>query len=137
VELPHWKTGTPAVLCAAGPHAIPLSTTVRVGGDRVLFALGGEREMLRRLRTDRRAALCLLGQGLAFTAHGQVRIVGQLSSAATVVAVELSVSRVQDHLRDGRTQMLDGARWHWLDDEAATAEPAIIAELKRLGREKR
>ena len=132
-ELPHWKTGTPAVLCVEGPHAIPISTAVRVTGDRVLFALGRERETLRRLRRDPRAALCLLGEGLAFTAHGDVRIVGELESAETVVAVELSVDRVQDHLLDGRTQMLDGARWRWLDEGAAAAEPLIVAELERLG----
>ena len=132
-ELPHWRTGTPAVLCAAGPHAIPISTAVRVAGDRMRFALGRERETLRRLRQDPRAALCLLAEGVAFTAHGQVRIVGELESAETVVAVELSVTRVQDHLLDGRTQILDGARWRWLDERAAAAEPSIVAELERLG----
>lgn len=132
VELPYWKTGTPAVLCVEGPHAIPISTAVRAASDQVLFALGRERETLRRLHRDPSAALCLLGDGVAFTAHGQVRIVGELDSADTVVAVELSVARVQDHLRDGRTQMLDGARWRWLDERAAAAEPSIVAELERL-----
>ncbi len=132
-ELPHWRTGTPAVLCVAGPHAIPISTAVRVAGDRVLFALGRERETLKRLRRDQRAALCLLAEGVAFTAHGQVRIVGELESAETVVAVELDVARVHDHLLDGRTQILDGARWRWLDERAAALEPSIVAELERLG----
>ena len=133
-ELPHWKTGTPAVLCVDGPHAIPVSTAVRVAGDRVVFALGRERETLRRLRRDPRAALCLLGEGLAFTADGRVRILGELESAETVVAVELTVAHVQDHLLDGRTEMLDGARWRWLDERAAAAEPAIVAELSRFPR---
>ena len=132
-ELPHWRTGTPAVLCVAGPHAIPISTAVRVAGDRVLFALGSERETLRRLRRDPRAALCVLAEGAAFTAHGEVRIVGELESADTVVAVELNVARVQDHLLDGRTQILDGARWRWLDERAAAVESSIVAELERLG----
>ena len=132
-ELPHWKTGTPAVLCVEGPHAIPISTAVRVTRDRVLFALGRERETLRRLRRDPLAALCVLAEGLAVTAHGETRIVGELESADTVVAVELSVTRVQDHLIDGRTQMLDGARWRWLEEGAAAAEPLIVAELERLG----
>ncbi len=132
-ELPHWKTGTPAILCVEGPHAIPVSTAVRVAGDRVLFALGRERETLRRLRDDPGAALCVLAEGAAFTAHGEVRIVGELESADTVVAVELSVTRVQDHLLDGRTQMLDGARWRWLDERAAEVEPSVVAELERLG----
>lgn len=136
-ELPHWKAGTPAVLCVEGPHAIPISTAVRVTGDRVRFGLGRERQTLRRLRRDPHAALCVLGEGVAFTAHGEVRIIGELESAETVVAVELSVSQVQDHLRDGRTQMLDGARWRWLDERAAAVDPLILAELERLGGEER
>ena len=132
-KLPHWRTGTPAVLCATGPHAIPISTAVRVAGDRVLFALGRERETLTRLRRDPRAALCLLARGVAFTAHGEARIIGELESAETVVAVELSVARVDDHLLDGRTQIVDGARWRWLDERAAAVEPSIVAELERLG----
>ena len=133
MELPYWKTGTPAVLCVEGPHAIPISTAVRAASDRVLFALGRERETLKRVRRDPSAALCLLGEGLAFTAHGRLRIVGELESADTVVAVELNVERVQDHLLDGRTQMLDGARRRWLDQQAAEIEPLIVAELERLG----
>ncbi len=132
-ELPPWETGTPAVLCVAGPHAIPVSTAVRVAGDRVLLALGQERETLRRLRRDLSAALCVLGEGVACTAHGEVRILGELESADTIVAVELRVERVQHHLADGRTEMLDGARWRWLDERAAAVEPSIVAELERLG----
>jgi Pyridoxamine 5'-phosphate oxidase len=132
-QLPHWKRGTPAILCVDGPHAIPVSTAVRVAGDRVLLALGRERETLQRLRRDPSAALCVLGEGLAFTAHGQVRIVGQLESAGTAVAVELTVERLQDHLADGRTEVLDGARWRWLDEQAAAVERSILAELERLG----
>jgi hypothetical protein len=30
--------------------------------------------------------------------------------------------------------MLDGARWRWLDPQAAESEPAIVAELEHLGR---
>jgi hypothetical protein len=44
------------------------------------------------------------------------------------------VERIQDHLADGRTEMLDGARWRWLDERAAEAEPRILAELEELGR---
>ncbi len=51
-----------------------------------------------------------------------------------MVAVEAVVERVQDHLADGRTEMLDGARWRWLDRQAAESEPAIVAELQHLGR---
>jgi hypothetical protein len=100
-----------------------------------MLALGRERETLRRLRADPRAALCLLGEGVAFTAHGQARVAAEeLEAADTIVAVELVVERVQDHLADGRTEMLDGPRWRWLDRNAAEGEPALIAELERLGR---
>ncbi|MEA2361099.1 MAG: hypothetical protein QOD71_244 [Thermoleophilaceae bacterium] len=133
--LPEWERGTPAVLCATGPHAIPISTAVRAADDRVLFSLGREREMLRRLREDERAALLVMGKGLAFTAYGLAEVVAeQLEVADTVVAVELRVSRVQDHLADGRTEMVDGARWRWTDEQLAESEPKIWAELERLGR---
>jgi hypothetical protein len=132
--LPQWERGTPAVLCAAGPHAIPISTAVRVGDDRVMFALGRDREILRRLREDERAALLVMGKGLAFTAHGSAAVVAEeLQVADTVVGVELRVSRVQDHLADGRTEMVDGARWRWTDERLAESEPKIWAELGRLG----
>jgi hypothetical protein len=134
-SLPSWRRGTPAVLCVAGPHAIPVSTAVRVGDRRVMLALGRGRETLRRLRADPRAALCILGEGVAFTAHGRASVAAeQLDSADTVVAVELAIERVQDHLADRRTEMLDGARWRWLDRQSAEGEPALLAELERLAR---
>jgi len=134
-ELPRWERGTPAVLCVAGPHAIPVSTAVRLDEHRIAFALGRGRDTLRRLRDDPRAALCLLGEGTAFTAHGHATVVAeQLDAADTVVAVELRVERVQDHLADGRTEMVDGARWRWRREGLAEAEEAIVGELERLGR---
>jgi hypothetical protein len=133
-ELPRWERGTPAVLCVAGPHAIPVSTAVRAGDRLVMLALGRERETLRRLRQDPRIALCVMGEGLAFTAHGRARVAAEeLEAADTVVAVELRVERVQDHLADGRTEMLDGARWRWTDEGLGDAERAIVAELGRIG----
>jgi Pyridoxamine 5'-phosphate oxidase len=132
--LPDWETGTPGVLVTAGPHAIPVSTAVRAGDDRVLLALGRGRETLKRLRDHPRAALCLLGRRVAFTAHGRAAVVREaLESAPGVAALELRVERVQDHLADGRTEMLDGARWRWLDERAARSEPRIIAELEAIG----
>jgi hypothetical protein len=134
IELPRWEQGTPAVLCVEGPHPIPVSTAVRVADDRLLLALGARRETLRRLREDPAAALCLLAKGLAFTAHGTARVVSErLESADTVAAVELRVERVQDHLADGRTEMLDGARWEWARPGLDEAERAIVAELQALG----
>ncbi len=132
-RLPEWKRGTPAVLCVAGPHAMPVSTFLRAGDHRVLLTLGRQRETLERLRRDARVALCLLGEGMAFTAHGRAHVIAEeLQAADTLVAVELRVERVQDHLADGRTEMLDGARWRWLDETSAELEPQILAELERL-----
>ena len=132
-RLPQWERGTPAVLCAGGPHAIPISTAIRVADDTIRFALGREREMLHRLREDGRAALLVMGKGLAFSAYGWAAVVAEeLEVADTVVAVELRVERFQDHLADGRTEMVDGARWRWTDEQLAEAEPKIWAELERL-----
>ena len=132
-RLPQWERGTPAVLCAGGPHAIPISTAVRVADDTIRFALGREREMLHRLREDGRAALLVMGKGLAFSAYGWAAVVAEeLEVADTVVAVELRVERFQDHLADGRTEMVDGARWRWTNEQLAESEPKIWAELEGL-----
>jgi hypothetical protein len=131
--LPRWERGTPAVLCVAGPHPIPVTAYLRAADDRVLLALGRRRETLRRLRADPAVALLLMGEGLAFTAHGRARVIAEeLEATDTVVAVELNVDRVQNHLADKRTEMLDGARWRWCAEEHGEAEDAILAELKRL-----
>jgi hypothetical protein len=132
-RLPDWERGTPAVLCVAGPHPIPVTAYLRAGDDRVLLSLGRKRETLRRLREDPSVALLVMGEGLAFTAHGRARVIAEeLQAADTVVAVELRVERVQNHLADGRTEMLDGARWRWCAEEHGEAEDAILAELARL-----
>jgi hypothetical protein len=132
-RLPDWDRGTPAVLCVAGPHPIPITAFLRAGDDRVLLALGRKRETLRRLREDPSVALLLMGEGLAFTAHGRASVIAeQLEATDTVVAVELRVDRIQNHLADKRTEMLDGARWRWCAEEHGEAEDAILAELKRL-----
>jgi hypothetical protein len=131
--LPAWEQGTPGILCVAGPHPIPVSTAVRVADDRIRLALGRERETLRRLRADPVVAFCLLGEGVAFTAHCRAAVLDvTLESADRVVPVELTVEGVQDHLADGRTEMLDGARWRWADEEFGAVEERIVAELARL-----
>lgn len=131
--LPRWPLRTAATLAVAGPHAIPVSTAVRAGDDRILLALGGRRETLARLREDPRAALLVLAKGLAFTAHGRATVISEpLEASSGVVAVELRVDRVQDHLADGRTEMLAAARWRWHDERAAAYDRAILAELEAL-----
>ena len=132
LPLPRWDQGTPGVLCVSGPHAIPVSTAVWAGDARLLFVLGRRRETLRRLRKDPQAAFCLLGEGLAVTAHGSACVIREELEAARVVGLELVIEGVQDHLADGRTEMVDGARWRWTDDRSREEEPRIVAELRAL-----
>ena len=132
-ELPEWEPGTPAVLCVHGPHAIPVSTATRAAGDRVVFALALRRDTLARLREDPAAALCLLGAGVAFTAYGEAHVLrDQLEASPHVAALELRVTSVKDHLADGRTDMLDGARWNFTSGDAREADAAVRDELARL-----
>ena len=131
--LPRWELGTVGVLCAAGPHPIPISTAVRAADDRMVLAIGGRRETLSRLREDPVAAFCLLGPGLAFTAHGRAAVLrASLECAPRVAGVELRVERVQDHLADGRTEILSGASWRRRDEDAAATDAMILAELEWL-----
>jgi hypothetical protein len=131
--LPTWLPGTPAILCVSGPHAIPVSSYVRAGDERIVIALGSRRETLARLRTDPAASFCVLAQGVAFTAHGKAVIVREsMDAAPSNTAVDLHVERVQDHLADGRTELLNGAQWRWVDQEAAALQPQILAELEDL-----
>jgi hypothetical protein len=133
--LPHWPPGSAAVFCAAGPHPIPVSTSVRAGDRRVLLALGGRRETLRRLRGDPSAALCVLAEGVAFSAKGDARVVQEgVEAAPSLVVVELAVAEIVDHLADGRTEMQGPPAWRWLDEKAAESEPRIHAELAALAR---
>jgi hypothetical protein len=132
-ELPAWEPGTPAVLTVHGPHAIPVSTAVRAGGDRIVFALARSRATLARLREHPRAALTVMGAGVAFTAEGEAAVVREeLTASPHVAALELRITRVQDHLADGRTEMLDGARWRFTSDEATEADAGVRAELAEL-----
>ena len=131
--LPTWPSGTPAVLCVTGPHAIPVSSYVRAADDRIVVALGSRRETLARLREDAAVAFCVLGEGVAFTAHCRASVAREsLDAAPANAAVALVVERVQDHLADGRTEMLDGAGWTWIDPEAAALQPLILEELTNL-----
>ena len=136
--LPSWKPGTASVLCVPGPHAIPVSTAIRADDRRVLLAIGRRREALERLRDDASAALCVMAEGLAFTAAGQARVVrAPLNSLPSAVALELVVERVTDHLADGRTEMLGPPTWRWLDEKARAGEPEVLSELRVLADELR
>ncbi len=131
--LPDWPAGTAAVLCVDGPRALPVSTALRRGDDRVLLALGRRRAALARLRERPRCVLCVLAEGLAFSAEGEGRVLRErLAAADSVVAVELHVERVLDHLADGRTELLGPSPWRWRDPEDAAAQDAVLAELRSL-----
>jgi hypothetical protein len=131
--LPDWERGTVGVLCVHGPHAIPVSTATRAGDGRILLALGGERESLERLRADPGVALCLLGPGFAFSVYGAARVLEQeLAVAPNVTVVELRVERLQDHLADGRTDLLGGVRWRWRDAQVAETDRELLDELDRM-----
>jgi len=100
---------------------------------RATRALGRRRETLERLRVDPRVALVVIGKGVAFTAHSRAMVIAEeLEATDTVVAVELTVERVQDHLADERTEMLDGARWRWCNEHDGEMEDRIVAELEGL-----
>lgn len=55
-----------------------------------------------------------------------------MEAAPSLVAVELRVIELVDHLADGRTQMLSSAGWRWLDRKSAESAPQVLAELERL-----
>jgi hypothetical protein len=131
--LPQWEQGAPAILSVAGPHAIPISTALRAGPRRIVFALGRKRETLKRLRDDPEAAFALLTKNVAFTAYGSATVLKQrLDCAPHVAAIELQVERIQDHLEGSRTELLEAAKWKWTEDEAVEDERQIVAELRRL-----
>ena len=135
--LPQWEPGTAAVLCVPGPHATPVSTSIRAGDRCVLLALGRRRETLGRLRADAHAAICVMAEGMAFTAAGRAAVVrAPLRSQGSAVALELVVERITDHLADGRTEMLGPPGWRWRDETARAAEPQILSELIELAAER-
>jgi len=134
-SLPHWPARTVGLLVAAGTHAIPISTAARASGDRLIFALARRRRTLAYLREDPRAAFALLAEELAFTAYGRARVVReQLEHVPAVAALELLVERVQDHLAEGRTEMLAAPQWRWSDERAREADRQVVEEIAQLAR---
>ena len=136
IRLPEWREGTVAILStvsAGTPHAIPISTAIRAGPQRVLFALAHTRGSLARLRADARAALTLAGTGdVAFTARGRAAVVAEaLEGAENVAAVALDVEHVEDHRR-AEFEILEGVRWQWLDEAAHRRDAQVRAALRAL-----
>ena len=131
-KLPRWPRGTVAILVTGGghPHAIPVSTAVRAGDDRVLLALARTRGSLRRLREDPRVTLAVCAAGVAFSADGRATVVDE-ALTERVVAVAVEVEQVHDHLRP--TFALEGGvSWRWTDADAEDADDAVHAALRRL-----
>jgi hypothetical protein len=135
--LPDWPAGTVCVLAtsgADGPHAIPVSTAVRVAGDRIVLALAQTRGSLERLRAQPRVALTVVaGPDLAFTAHGTARVVADpLAGVDGVSGVEIRVSATRRHERP--TFAIDaGVAWRWTDTNAQARDGVVRAALLALG----
>ena len=133
--LPEWSPGTVAILStgAGAPHAIPISTAIRVADTRILLALALRRESLARLREDPRCALTILAAGdVAITAHARATIVEEpLAISDRVCAVALDVERIQDHGQP-RFVVEDGVRWRWTDPQAEQRDAEIRAHLRTL-----
>jgi Pyridoxamine 5'-phosphate oxidase len=133
--LPEWEPGTVAVLSsgAGDPHAIPVSTAVRVGPRTVVFALALRRESLARLRQDARCALTVMtGGNVAVTAHGRATIVEEpMAVSDRVAAVRIDVEAIHDHSQDS-FEIDAGVAWRWTDPEAEQRDRDIRAALGRL-----
>lgn len=136
-ELPRWEDGTVAILSTGGaaPHAIPVSTGVRAGPRRLVFALARRRESLARLREEPSVALTVMAAGdVVFTAHGRATIVAEpLVVDDNVVAVALEVERIQDH-GQAQSAIEQGVRWRWTDEQARARDKAVRAALGELAR---
>lgn len=135
-QLPMWSDGTVAVLSTIGSgmvHAIPISTALRAGPQRIVFALSRRRGSLERLRDDPHVALTVLGAGnVAFTAHGTATVAREsLAVAENVAAIALSVERISDHARND-SHVLAGVRWRWLDTLSGARDGQIMAELRSM-----
>jgi hypothetical protein len=132
--LPEWSPGTVTVLATAGsaPHAIPVSTAVRVGPRHVLLGLAAGRGSLARLRADDRVALVIVCNQVAVTAHGRARVIDE-QLVDGVVAVEIEVEGVQDHDRP-TFDIESGVQWRWTDSDAERRDAEVQAALASLAR---
>ena len=131
-EFPEGLVGFVATLGDEGPHVIPVSALHRAGPRRVLFALAPVRGSLARLRVRPQVALTLAGRGFVLTAHGRAAVVADpLPGADFMVAVELRVERLADHLRP-ETDLRGGVDWGWRDPAGAERHDSVMAALAAL-----
>ena len=119
-------------ILAAPPGAIPVSTAIRAGDARVLFALAPRRGSLGRLREEPRVALAVLAADVAVTLHGRAWVVAEeLPGAEAVAAVCLDVESVQDH--DQPTFTVEaGVRWRWTEPDAERRDATVRSALEAL-----
>jgi flavin reductase (DIM6/NTAB) family NADH-FMN oxidoreductase RutF len=133
--LPHWTPGTVAILStgSGAPHAIPVSTGVRVDDRTILIALARRRESLFRLREDARCALTILAEGdIAVTAHCMGVVVQEpMTISDRVAAVRLDVQWMQDHGQP-RFEIQAGVKWRWTEEAAERRDAEIRAALTEL-----
>jgi flavin reductase (DIM6/NTAB) family NADH-FMN oxidoreductase RutF len=134
-DLPEWEDGTVAILSTTGeePHAIPVSTAVRVAPRRVLIALSLRRRSLELLREHDRVALTIVAGGdVAVTAHCRASVAREpMAASDRVAAIALDVLSIQDHGQP-RFVIDAGVSWRWTDAEAERVDAAIRAELREL-----
>ncbi|HWI70509.1 MAG TPA: pyridoxamine 5'-phosphate oxidase family protein [Baekduia sp.] len=132
--LPFWPEGTATTLTTIGddgaPHAIPVSTALRGGPSSVVLGLGRGRTSLANLRSRPAVALCVLAEGVAFTAEGVAVVVAE--DAAGVVAVRIDVAVWHDHVTSAFA-LEGGVAWRWTDAGAAARDAAVREALRRLG----
>ena len=128
--LPEWPDGTVATLSTGGgePHAIPVSTIVRVDESTVAFVLARRRESLARLRDDPRCTLTILAPDVSVTAIGRAVEI-EADVPENVVALRMDVERVQDHAQP-TFEILEGVRWRWTDAGAERIDAAIRDALR-------
>jgi hypothetical protein len=133
--LPHWPAGTVTIFATAGPepHAIPVSTALRVSDARILLALGAGRGSLQRLRASPRVALAILcADDVACTAHGVARVAADpLADLEGVVGVVIEVDAVQSHRR--ATFAIEApVAWRWTQEQARERDGQVRAALSAL-----
>jgi hypothetical protein len=139
IKLPEWSDATVAVLSTlspgGAPHAIPVSTGLRVNDTLALIALAARRGSLANLRAQPHVALSLLCEGdVAVTVHAVASVVADpMEISDRVCAVALEVVRIQDHGQP-RFEIESGVGWRWTDPEAQLRDREVRGELLRIAK---
>jgi oxalate decarboxylase len=133
--LPEWPEGTIGVLSTLDPepHAIPVSTPVRAGDNRVMFALRRDRGSLARMLAHPRVALFIAdGDNQAFTARGRARLVTEsMAESPGFAAVALDVEEIDDH-RQKAFSVASGIGVEWSNEQAHEGMRRSVSALREL-----